>query len=252
STFAGLAVAIVVFLGALALSLAFGGIGLSDGSSAKAAGTFAAGSMIIATILAAFAGGYLTSRLGRTQVDALGTTQGLIVGALFLLFVIFQITSAVGAVGKAAGQTLGATASALGSATATSSENPMIQDIVQDQFGDLNLKSDPAVVARGVANRILRGDEVAAKNYLAAQAGISSAEVDKRIAAAKAKLDESAAQLREATAAAMKATGWSLLVILVLGMVSSGLGGLAAAKCNEKYTLDMHDDLKKTYKPVRA
>jgi len=185
STLAGLAVAIVVFLGALALSLAFGGIGLSDGSSAKAAGTFAAGSLIIATILAAFSGGYLASRLGRTEVDALGTTQGLIVGAVFLIVVVCQITSAAGSLGKVAGQYVGSAVNTVESAANSTAENRANQDVVQ-------------------------------------------------------------------TADAMKATGWMLFVVTVLGMSFSGLGGLLATKCNEKYTLDTHDDFKKDYKRRRV
>ncbi|MES2768213.1 MAG: hypothetical protein V4596_03625 [Bdellovibrionota bacterium] len=252
STLAGLALAIVVFLGFLALSVAFGGIGLSDGSSAKAAGTFVAGSLIIATIFAAFSGGYLASRLGRTEVDALGTTQGMVVGAVFLIFVMCQVNSVVGAIGKAAGHAMGAATIAVGGAATAASENPMVQDIVQDNFGELRLKSDPAVVAKGVASRLLRGDDESAKNYLAYQAGVPASEVDQKINAAKAKIDEATTKLREATASAMKATGWSLFVILVLGMISSGVGGLLATKCNEKYTLDTHDDLKKDYKRTRT
>ena len=252
STLAGLAVAVIVFLGVTALSLAFGGIGLSDGSSAKAAGTFAAASLILATILAALAGGYMTARLGRTEVDTLGTTQGLIVGAVFLIFVLIQVTSVVGAIGKVAGQAIGSAASAVGSAAGEASGNPIVQDLVQDTLGDLQLKSDAASVAKGVAGRLIRGDEVGAKQFLAYQAGIPASEVDKRIAAAKAKMDEAAKQIRETTAKVMRDTGWSLFVMIVLGMVASGLGGLLAVKCNEKYTLDTHDEFKKEYKRTRT
>ncbi len=252
STLAGLAVAVVVFLGVTALSLAFGGIGLSDGSSAKAAGTFAAGSVILATMFAALAGGYVTTRLGRTEVDTLGTTQGLIVGAVFLIFVMFQVTSIIGSIGKVAGQTIGAAASAVGSAAGAASENSLVQDVVQDTLGDLQLKSDAGTVAKGLAGRLMRGDEEGAKRYLAYQAGIPASEVDKRVIEAKAKLDEAAKQIRETTAKIMRDTGWSLFVVIVLGMIASGLGGLLATKCNEKYTLDTHDEMKKEYKRTRT
>lgn len=252
STLAGLALSLVVFMGLLALSLAFGGIGLSDGTSAQAAGTFAAGSVILATIFATFAGGYLAARLGRTEVDILGTTQGLVVGAVFLLVVMFQVTSMVGTVGKVAGQTLGATAVAVGATATAAGDNPVVQDIIQDNLGDLKLKSDPATVSKGVASRLLRGDEESAKNYLAFQAGVPVSEVNQRIDASKAKIEEAAVKVREATATAMKAAGWSLFVMLVLGMSFSGVGGLLAAKCNEKYTLDTHDDLKKDFKRTRT
>src|SRR5690606_20556778 len=129
STLAGLAVAIIVFVEALALSVAFGGIGLSDGSSAKAAGSFVLGSLIISTILATFSGGYLTSRLGRTEVDALGTTQGMVVGAVFLIIVVCQISSVVSSMGKALGQAMGSAAVAVGGAATAAGDNPVVQDI---------------------------------------------------------------------------------------------------------------------------
>lgn len=244
STLAGLAIAIVVFLGVTALSLAFGGIGLSDGTSPKAAGAFAAGSLILATILAALSGGYVTTRLGRTEVDMLGTVQGMIVGAVFLIILLFQVTSVVGSLGKMAGQTIG-------SAAVAASENSVVQDVVQDILGDLQLKSDPVVVAKGFTSRMVRGDEAGAKQYLANQTGISASEVDNRVAAAKTKMDEATNKIRETTAKIMRDSGWSLFVLIVLGMIASGLGGLLAAKRNEKYTLDTHDDLKKEYKRTR-
>ncbi len=252
SIIAGLAVAIIVFLGLLALSVAFGGIGLSDGSSAQAAGNFVAGSLIIATILATFSGGYLAARLGRTEVDTLGTTQGMVVGAVFLILVVCQMGAVVGSMGKAVGQAMGATAVAVGGAATAAGDNSIVQDIVQDTVGNLNLKSDPAVVAKGLASRLLRGDEESARNYLADQAGVPVSAVGQQINTARAKIDEATTELRKTTADALKATGWSLFVMLVLGMSSSGLGGLLATKCNEKYTLDTHDDLKKDYKRTRT
>ena len=246
SAFAGLAVALVTYIGALALAIAFGGIGLSDGSTAQNAGIFAGVSVAVATVLATFVGAYYSVRVSRFQVDIMGSVQGLLVGAVFLSFVVFQVLSVVGTVGQATAQTLGATASAIGSGAASASQNPMIRDIVEDNFADLKLKSEPSVVVSGTASRLLRGDNEGAKNYLAGQAGITPAEADQKIAAVKLQMDEAAKKARDAAATALKTTGWSLFLVLALGMIAASLGGVLAAVCNTRQALDVPDDVRRT------
>ena len=121
----------------------------------------------------------------------------------------------------------------------------MVQDIIQDNLGDAKLKSDPEVVVKNVASRLLRDDVDGAKNYLAYQTGMTPAEADQKIAAAKAKIDDGLTKAREATATALKTIGWSLFVIIVLGTIASVMGGLLAVKCNERYLVDVPDSLKK-------
>ncbi len=75
------------------------------------------------------------------------------------------------------------------------------------------LKSTPEVVATGVASRLLRRNEQSAVNYLAAQAGISSAE----------------------------AAGWIAFGILFLGSISAMLGGAFGAQLNMRKPVDSLD-----------
>ena len=245
STFAGLAMGLLTFAGVIALSIAFGGIGLSDGTTVGHAGAFVGITLAVAVILATFVGSYFSARLTRHVVDVVGCMQGLVVGALVILIVLCQTMSTVGAIGKVAGAAMGASMAAAGAGVAAAGQNPMVQDIIQDNLGDAKLKSDPEVVVKGVASRLMRDDQESAKNYLAYQAGLTPAEADQKIATAKAKIDEALTKAREATATGLKTTGWSLFVIIVLGTIASVLGGLLAVKCNERYLVDVPDSEKK-------
>lgn len=238
SAFAGLAIALVTFIGALALAIAFGGIGLSDGSTLKNAGIFAGVSVAVATVIAAFAGSYFSVRVASIRVDVLGSMQGLLVGGVFMIFVVFQVFSMVGTLGQAASQTLGATASMLGTGAAAAMQNPVAQEFVEDSLGGLNLKSDASVVATGTASRLLRGDTEAAKLYLANQAGLTPEQADQRIATLNARIDEAKLEARDAAATTLKTTGWGLFLVVALGMIASSLGGLLASVLNVRATVD--------------
>ncbi|MBX2993316.1 MAG: hypothetical protein KF681_00780 [Bdellovibrionaceae bacterium] len=244
SAFAGLAIALVTFIGALALAIAFGGIGLSDGSTLKNAGIFAGVSVAVATVIAAFAGSYFSVRVASIRVDVLGSMQGLLVGGVFMIFVVFQVFSMVGTLGQAASQTLGATASMLGTGAAAAMQNPVAQEfvedslVVEDSLGGLNLKSDASVVATGTASRLLRGDTEAAKLYLANQAGLTPEQADQRIATLNARIDEAKLEARDAAATTLKTTGWGLFLVVALGMIASSLGGLLASVLNVRAAVD--------------
>lgn len=238
SAFAGLAIALVTLIGALALATAFGGIGLADGSTLKNAGIFAGVSVAVATLLAAFVGSYFSVRVAAIRIDVLGSMQGLLVGGLFMIFVVFQVFSMVGTLGQAASQTLGATASVLGSGATTAMQNPVAQEFVEDSLSGLNLKSDASVVAAGTASRLLRGDAEAAKLYLANQAGLTPEQADQRIVALNARIDEAKLAARDAAATTLKTTGWGLFLVVALGMIASSLGGLLASVLNARATID--------------
>ena len=230
SAFAGLAIAAITFTGATGLALALGGAGLSDGSSGTAAGVFSGVSFVIAIVISTLVGAYFAVRVrgrgGRTS----SYTQSLLVGSLVILLVLIQAGMAIGAAGKAASGVLGSTILAAGSGATAVSQSPMLQDIVEDNLGTMNLRSAPEVVLRGVTSRLMNSNEEGAKNYLAAQAGLTPAEADAKIATAKAKIDQAIVETREAAATAMQATGWSLFTVVVLGLLASLLGGYLAAK----------------------
>ena len=235
ATLAGLSITLLTFFAFLALMMGLGGLGLSDGASARSAGVFTASGLFIAIVLSIFGGSYFAARVAKVTSEGMGASQGLLVGAVFILFILFQVMSAVGTLGKAAGDALGI----VGSSAQSAAQNPMVQDIVSDAVGDLNLRSDPSTVMSGVSSRLLRGDQEGAKNYLAREAGISPTEADQRIAGAQTQINQGLEQARSASATALQATGWSLFIMILLSAIASALGGLFAAKRNYSHTLDI-------------
>jgi hypothetical protein len=232
SAFAGLFVGALTFVGVSALFLALGGSGLSDGTSGTNAGIFTGISFLLAIIVSTLVGSYFAVRLHRHNNKKNAYTQSLLVSSLIILVVLFELAMGVSMLGKAAGTAVGATLTAVGASTIAAGQNPMVQDLVEDSLGELSLKSSPEVVLRGVTSRLINGNEEGAKNYLAAQAGLTPTQADQRIASAKNRIDSATTAVREATATAMKATGWSVFLMIVLGVLSSLLGGFLALKSN--------------------
>lgn len=242
SALAGLAISLITFAALVALGAAFGGIGLGgesgDGTTLKKLSFFAALSLCLATFLSVFAGAYFSVRVARTKVDLAGIAQGTLVGSLLLLLVLCQGVSAVGTMVKATGSLVGGVAAGAAAGAGAAAADPMVVDFFEDAAGDLKLRAEPGVVAKGVASRLLRGDTESAKNYLAYQAGITPEQADQRIAQAKAKADEALTKAREAAAAALKTAGWTIFLLIVLGLSAAAMGGLLATKTNERYFLD--------------
>ena len=97
---AGLAITMLTFFGLIALAIAMGGIALDDGTSAQSAGLFTGISVLLAIAISIFVGSYFSVRLAQINAEAVGSSQGLLVGALFVLFVLFQLVSAIGTIGS--------------------------------------------------------------------------------------------------------------------------------------------------------
>lgn len=239
---AGLLLTLLTFSGALALGVAFGGIGLSGGTTAQSAGIFTGVWFVLSAVIALFAGGYLAVRLAKFRNDTIGVSHGLVIAALFVLLLLNQTATAVGWLSRMATEAAGGAAAMVGGGLNAASQSGMVNDMVEDSLADMKIKGDPQVVIPGVANRLLRGDNEGARNYLARQAGVSPAVVDERIATLRAQVDQAIIKAREATADTMKATGWSLFLLIVLGAISAGLGGLLASQINNRKPLARTSD----------
>lgn len=237
SAFAGLAIGILTFVGVISLSLAFGGIALEDGSTLKNATIFAGLSVVIAMVLGNFVGSYYSVRIVRFKVDVVGVMQGLLVGALGTLIVITHAMTSVVALGKVTGAAFGGAVAVAGSGAVTNA--PLIEDIIADNLGNRKFVSEPEVVVRNVASRLLRGDEESAKSYLVARQGFTRADAEQSIAMAKAKIDQVLEEARKAASDTLKAIGWSAFVAIVLATIASALGGMAGALCNARRMIDI-------------
>jgi hypothetical protein len=232
SVVAGLFVSFLTLAILLSLGIAFGGIGLDDGTTAQNAGIFSGVWFLVSSLIALFAGSYFAARISKFQNNRLGSAQGLVIASLFFGLFLWQTATALGWAGRAAGSAVSGASSAVGQGVSQLSGNQVVNNIVDDAIGDLNLRSEPSVVAQGVASRLISGNTEGAKNYLARQAGITPAEADQRIAALRSQVDQALVTAREQGAAALKALGWTLFATLLLGAAASVGGGALGSRAN--------------------
>lgn len=231
AVFAGVFVTFLCYMILMSLGLAVGGAGLRgviQGGGSEALPIGAAIWMVLATLISLFVGCYLASRVSGMIAPRVGGVQGLVISALFFIFLLSQVGATLGALGRGIGGAIGAA----GSAVSDLSGNPQVQDVVESALGGLNLKSPPDVVAKGIATRLVRGNNDAARNYLASQAGISSAQADARIAQIRTQLESTLKEVGGTVASALSIAGWSLFGALVLGSLAANLGGVAGARRN--------------------
>lgn len=240
SVVAGLLIAFFIMTGLLGLGLAFGGINLSEDTTASSAGIFTGIWFLVSALISLFVGSYFAARVSKFQTGRIGSAQGLLIAALFLGFFLYQTVATIGSIGSAAGSIIGKTVSVAGQGVARGTEvvnqNPAIagkiSNMAENALGDLNLRSDPKTVATGLVNRLISGDAEGAKNYLAAQAGISPADADNRIAQIRVQVDQAVGDAKMAAGDAMKATGWSLFLLVILGALSAVGGGALGSVAN--------------------
>lgn len=229
----GLLIAMFTFTGLVGLGLAFGGMGMDQDTSAQSAGIFTGVWFIVSVLLSLFVGSYFAARISKFRTGRVGSLQGLVIAALFIGFFMYQMFSALGSAGSAIGSLIGKSGSMIAQGAQQAAQSPAVTNTVsrlaEDALGDLNLKSEPQVVAQGVTTRLIQGDTESAKNYLARQAGITPTEADTRIAQMKAQVDQYLADGKEAAGTAIKSTGWTLFLMVALGALASiGGGGLGS------------------------
>lgn len=241
STIAGLLISFLTMAGLVGLGLAFGGIGLDDGTTAKNASIFTGVWFVFSAIISIFVGSYFAARISKFQTGRIGSAQGLVICSIFLGFFMYQTVMTIGSAGRMAGGMLGSTASLVGSSADRLARSPMVSHIVEDAIGDLKLRTPPRSVATGLASRMVRGDVEGAKNYLSVQAGISPAEADTRIAALRSRVDRVVEEARMGIASALQSAGWSLFFIVILGSGAAVGGGALGSVANFRKPLIRHD-----------
>jgi hypothetical protein len=230
--FAGFFISFMVYLILASLGLAIGGATLKGVVQGQGGGSgLSIGSgiwLVVTALISLFVGSYLAGRVGGLVTSRVGGVQGFVVAALFFAFMISQVGALVGTVGSGLGTVIGSA----GTAASSASNNPQVQAVIQDRLADLNLKSPPDQVAQGLATRMVRGDTIGARNYLASQAGISRAEADRRINQFKTDFQNKMKDVGTAAAKAVSIAGWTLFGTFALGTFFSIAGGAAGARRN--------------------
>ena len=233
SVVAGLFVTMLSMAILLSLGMAFGGLSLEDGAAAGNVGAFTGIWFIVSALISLFTGSYFAARISKFQTPRIGSAQAVVISALFFGFFLYQMMSAVGWAGRTAVSAVSTTASVAASGVGEAAQSPMMNDMIEDALGDLNIqRSEVKTVVTGVASRLVRGNTEGAKNYLARHAGITPAEADRRIAALKTQTDQALTQAREATARGLQAAGWTLFVTLILGTLAACVGGGLGSRTN--------------------
>lgn len=234
SVLAGLLVTTLAMIGLVALGMAFGGVGLGDGSTWQNASIFTGVWFLASAILSLMAGSYFAARVSRFQTTRVGSAQGLVIAALFFSFLMWQTLSAL----SSAGQAVGSAASAAGQGLSQLAQNPTVNHAVEDTLGDLNIPPERVqTVVTGVATRLMQGNAQSAQNYLARQTGITPEEANTRMAALRAQVDQTMIAAREKTASALKGTGWTLFLMIVLGTIAATVGGALGSRSNVRKPL---------------
>lgn len=252
SIIAGVIMAMVIMAALLGLGMIFGGSGLENGTTLGTATAMTSVWFLGTLFLSALTGAYFATRVSQFQNFKTASFQGLTVGALVVGLLLWQTFAAIGLVGRAAGNVVGGAATVAASGSKAIVDSPAVQNMAEDVIGDLNFKVDPMVVAKGVAARLAQGDTEAAKNYLARQAGINPAEADARIAAFKVKAEKTLSDAQEVGAKAIQATGWSLFLSVLVGLIGSLIGTLVSAKVNLKAPMVVENEVMARNRPVLA
>lgn len=233
SIFAGLFVALFSYLTLMALGTAVGGsaaqgiiqAGDNAGGIALSAGIW----MLFSTFISLGIGSYFAARISNFINKKVGSFQGAIIASLFFALLVYGTTSTLSAVGGG----IGSLASSMSVGASSLAGNPQVQSVIERSFGDdINLKSEPQVVAQGLAARLLQGNDDAAKSYLAYQTGRTRAQIDEGFTQLKTDFMATAQQVGGNVASGIATAGWIIFATLVFGMLFSVLGGSMGASAN--------------------
>jgi len=242
SIFAGAFVALLSYLILMALGLAIGGHTLSGAIGGdvgfQALGIGAAVWLVLATLVSLFLGGYGSGRVSGIISTRVGRTQGAVLASIFFLVLTMQAGGALGTIGAGVGNVIGAA----GRAAPDVAQDERVQQTIQQAMGDLDLRSPPDQVAQGLAIRLLQGDTQGARNYLAAEAGISQQEAQVRIDQFRTDAEAALADAGETAAQVMQAAGWTLFFTFLLGGAAAVGGGHVGTRRNLVQPIDQMDE----------
>lgn len=241
SIFAGLLISIMVHMILSSLGIAIVGVAAQSAIENEQGGRILASGtglwMGLSAVIALFLGSYFTVRISRSVTNKIGAAHGFVVSSAFFIILAVVATSAIGSLAMG----LGHLVSGLGQGAAAVSTNSRVQDTINQALGTETLKSDPKVVSEGIAVRLLQGDVQSAKSYYAYQSGLSESEVSSRIDTLNANFVRIVKEVGDKAAEATAATGISLFILFLVGVVSGMIGGRYAAHSNVEKPLEAQD-----------
>jgi hypothetical protein len=243
SVFAGILISIMSYMVLSALGLGLVGILAQSAIENEQGGlALATGSgvwMGLSAVVSIFLGSYFAVRISKFVTTKLGAAHGFVIASAFFILLISMAGSAIGTFATGVGHL----ASGLGQSAAAVGTNQRVQDTINNALGSTTLKSDPRVVAEGLTARLIQGDTESAKSYYAYQTGMTGAEVDAKIAQLQADFNRAAKDVGDKAAAVTSATGWSLFVTFIVGLIGALFGGRVAAQANMTRPLTVETEM---------
>lgn len=191
--------------------------------------------LVLVVASALFAGSFVAGRMGGFVPVRVGRTNGLVAAAVFFAFLF----SPAGALVRSFGLGMGKVAFSL--SADSESASVAAQEMMSDGLVDLNLKTAPDVVVRGLQARFERGDLAGARSYLAKQAGITRAEAKNRVEALQAQVQPLVESERGAAHSAATSAAWTLFFALAIGVAAAWAGGGWGAAANLRAPLSSLD-----------
>ena len=206
--------------------------------------------LIVSVAMSLFAGTYIATRSTALVSRRIAMWQASVIAAFFFLVLIVQMGNVLGSAGRLLGQAAGFA----GTTMASAASSPFASEIVEDSLAGLNLRAEPAVVIRGVVSRMAQGNPQAAQNYLARQSGVTPAEAQARIDAAKAQIQASYVEARETAGKALAAAGWGVCIAMLMGLMSAIGGAYLGARENllDPVVENLHVEKRSKTVPVKA
>ncbi len=236
SIIAGAVLSMLFYILLIAAGVGVGGISMQDGvANAHDAGIGAGIWIILATALALFGGSYIATRTTSYISRSIGMWQSAVISAVFFIAALMQVGSLLGTAGRTLSDVAGLAGSGAAQIASDAANSPAVQDILETAVDQLNLRSSPDAVVKGVGVRLLQGDGTAARDYLARQAGITPAEAQIRIDTARQQATAVLMKARETAGQAVAATGWMLFITMLVGLLSAMGGGYVATIENVKH-----------------
>lgn len=235
SMIAGLLVALFSYMILIAAGVAVGGTSLIDGlqADAQSAGLMTGAWVMVSAALSLALGSYFAARVSKYAAPLVGSAQAVVIAALFFGLMTLQMMTAIGLMGRAVGSIAGAA----GQGMSSMASSTVVADAVDSSLQGLDLKAPPATVAEGVTTRLLQGNPEAARDYLARQSGVAPAELQERINVLQTQVQTAVADAGSKAARALAATAWSLLAMMIVGLIGSVLGGFWGARENVRVPL---------------
>lgn len=241
STVAGLLISIMSYMLLSALGVAIIGLAsqsaIENETGASALATGAGLWMGISAVVSLFVGSYFAVRISKNITNKVGTAQGLVVASTFFIILSVLASSAIGSLSMGLGHLI----SGMSRAATSVGTNPRVQDTINETIGTSTFKSDLKTVSEGITVRLVQGDVESAKSYYAYQTGQSRAQVSAKIDQLKADFDRTAKDVGEKASGALAATGISLFVTFLVGLIAAGIGGRVGAHSNAEKPLTMED-----------